>query len=246
MPAVADCDALDEYRSFPVSRTGSGTPYVNISDEYVEWLTFAVPGMLSRGNLLAWDYAMRNLPPRGAMVEIGAFAGLSTNLLSYYRRKHGVTAPFFNCDRWQFEGAEGKVGKSELSHVEYRAFVRESYQRNVRTFSRDDLPHTIELVSDEFFEAWGRARRTDDLFGRAVKLGGPIAFCYIDGNHTYAFARRDFENVDRYLEPGGFVHFDDSADGTRFEVGRVVQDVKRLANYRMALKNPNYLFQKIG
>ena len=106
--------------------------------------------------------------------------------------------------------------------------------------------HTVELTSDEFFAAWAAGRSTRDVFGRPTALGGPIAFAYVDGNHAYEFARRDFENVDRFLQVGGFVLFDDSADGSHWEVTRVVAEVKRMANYRVVAKNPNYLFQRVG
>jgi hypothetical protein len=240
-------DVLDAYRDFPTGRTGSGLSFVNIQDEFVSWLTFANAGMLSRGNLLCFDYAIRNLPDEGAMVEIGVCAGLSTNLLSYYRRRHGVARAFFNCDAWLFEGVVGEtLGASDVRHADYRRFLRDSYLRNVRMFSPGDLPHTVEALSDGFFTAWeGRERRTD-LFGREVQLGGPIGFAYIDGDHSYAQSRRDFENVDRHLVPGGFILFDDSADGTKFEVGRLVQEVKGRGDYRVVVKNPNYLVQKVG
>jgi hypothetical protein len=246
MDALAEPLISSMYESFPRSRTNGGISYINLSDEYIDWLVLANAGMLSRGNLLAFDYALRNLPSANPMIEIGVFAGLSTNVLSYYRRKLGVSVPFFNCDRWQFEGAGGNVGDSELSHEAYSAFVRDSYVRNVRTFSVEDLPYTIELFSDEFFAAWGEGQTRRDVFDRKATLGGPISFCYIDGDHSYEFARRDFVNTDRFLEVGGFVLFDDSADGTKFEVGGVIEEVKKMENYRVILKNPNYLFQKIG
>jgi len=84
----------------------------------------------------------------------------------------------------------------------------------VKMFSGNDLPHTIELLSDPFFAAWDRRDARIDVFGRTTRLGGPIAFCYIDGDHAYAQSRRDFENVDRHLVPGGFILFDDSAGNT--------------------------------
>ena len=234
------------YPDFTVGRTSSGLSYVDIADEYVAWLTNINAGMLSRGNLLCFDYALRNLPSANAIVEIGVFAGLSTNLISHYRRLHRVQAPFLNCDRWLFEGASGRVGQSQISHAQYRDFVKHTYQNNVRMFSGDQLPHTMELFSDDFFAAWERGERKTDLWGRVVQMGGPISFCYVDGNHTYEYARRDFTNVDRYLEVGGFVLFDDSADGTKFEVGRVIDEVKKLDGYQLIIKNPNYLFQKVG
>jgi hypothetical protein len=236
----------DAYRQFPTARTTSGMPFINIADEYVNWLTFINSGMLAKGNLLCFDYALSHLPSQNPVLEIGVFAGLSTNLLTYYRARHGVTNPFINCDRWQFEGAAGNVGDSNLSHADYRRFVRDSYLRNVRMFSRDDLPHTIEFSSDELFEKWNDGATAIDLFERPTPLGGTITFCYIDGDHSYEPARRDFLNTDRHLEPGGFILFDDSADGTKFEVGRVIEEVKRLPNYRVVIQNPNYLFQKMA
>jgi len=239
-PTIADL-----YKDFPVTRTASGLSYINLTDEFVQWLSFANAGMLNRGNLLCFDYALRNLPSSNPIIEIGSFCGLSTNLLTYYMRKHGVTAPLFTCDRWEFEGAADTIGDPEISHAAYRSFVRDSFLRNVQMFSGQMLPHTIEMFADDFFTAWSMNRPVTDVFNRNVTLGGPISFCYIDGNHTYDFARRDFENADRFLEPGGFILFDDSADGSPWEVCRVIEEIKRRSDYRLIVKNPNYLFQKV-
>lgn len=234
------------YKDFPTARTGGGISYIDLTDDYVSYLSFANAGMLNRGNLLCIDYAMRNLPSGNPIIEIGSFCGLSTNLLAYYKQRHGANNQIFNCDRWEFEGAAGNVGDSDIPHTQYRSFVRDTYMRNVKMFSRHALPHTVEKFSDDFFAAWDRRETVTDVFGAKATLGGSISFCYIDGNHAYDFARRDFENTDRFLEPGGFVLFDDSADGSQWEVCRVIEEVKRLPNYRMIVKNPNYLFQKIG
>ena len=132
-----------------------------------------------------------------------------------------------------------------ISHEEYRAFIKETFIRNVKMFSRYDLPFTIEAFSDEFFRSWAMSEKRQDIFGREFQLGGPISFCYIDGNHSYDFAKRDFENVDRYLEKNGFVLFDDSSKNSRFGVNRVVQEVYRTGRYELVAKNPNYFFRKI-
>jgi len=236
----------DLYKDFPVSRTGSGLTYINLTDEFVQWLSFANAGMLNRGNLLCFDYAIRNLPSTNPIVEIGSFCGLSTNLLAYYMRKHGVTQPLFTCDRWEFEGTDATIGDPDISHADYRTFVRDSFIRNVKMFSSKTLPHTIEMLSDDFFTAWSANRKMTDVFGRAIQLGGPISFCFIDGNHSYDFAKRDFENADRFVEPGGFILFDDSADGSPWEVCRVIEEIKSRPDYRLVVKNPNYLFQKLA
>ena len=82
------------------------------------------------------------------------------------------------------------------------------------------------------------------MFGRETQLGGPIAFCFIDGNHSYEFARRDFENTDRHLQPGGFILFDDSGDGSDWGVCKVVAEVAATGRYELIATNPNYLFKK--
>jgi len=218
-------------------------PVVDISNEYTEALVGANAGWLERGNLYCLDYAVRNLPDDSPMVEIGSFCGLSTNLLAYYKGVHAAKNKLFNCDKWQW-GNTGRVGDSPFTYGEYLAFVRETYMHNVRMFSRADLPHTIEQFSADFFGMWRRGEEATDVFGRAVRLGGPISFCFIDGNHAYEYARRDFEDADEFLVRGGFILFDDSADGTQWDVARVRDEVIASGRYEVAAKNPNYLFRK--
>jgi hypothetical protein len=230
--------------------TGQDTPSSPIDEswtDYLSWLTFANAGMMVRGNVYCMDYAIRNLPSAAPIVEIGSFCGLSTNTITYLKEKHNVKNALVTCDKWIFEGAErgGMLGDSKfITHEEYRQFVKETFLRNVQMFSRYDLPFTIELFSDDFFSSWAAAERRQDIFGREFQLGGPISFCYIDGNHTYEFARRDFDNCDKFLERGGFILFDDSADGSERGVCQVVQEVLETDRYDLVTKNPNYFFKK--
>lgn len=221
----------------------AANPVVDISNEFTEHLSGVNAGWLERGNLYCFDYAVRNLPSAAPLVEIGSFCGLSTNLLTYYKQVHGVPNKLFNCDKWSW-GDEGRVGDSPFTYEDYLGFVRETYLRNVGMFSRADLPHTVEEFSADFFDRWRRGEEVSDVFGRRVRLGGPISFCYIDGNHAYEYAKRDFTDADEFLEPGGFILFDDSADGTRWEVSRVRDEVIASGRYEVAAKNPNYLFRK--
>ncbi len=122
--------------------------------------------------------------------------------------------------------------------------MRSSYLRNIQTFSQYDLPYTVEMFSDEFFGAWTQGQTHTDVLGRSLQLGGPISFCYIDGNHSYEFAKRDFENTDRFLEVGGLVLFDDSGDNSNWEVRKVVSDIMAGGRYEVIANNPNYLFRK--
>ena len=124
--------------------------------------------------------------------------------------------------------------------------MKDSFKRNVQFFSSFNLPYAIEVLSDEFFELWENQSETKDIFERNITLGGPISFAFIDGNHTYEFARRDFENTDKFLEIGGFILFDDSADNSGFECSNLMSEIVANPNYEVVIKNPNYLFKKIS
>lgn len=106
-------------------------------------------------------------------------------------------------------------------------------------------PFTIEEFASDFFRLWKEEKLAKDVIGRAVQLGGAISFAYIDGNHSYEFVKADFCNVDKYLEVGGFILFDDSADyHVQFGVNRLMKEIKKKGNYKVVIKNPNYLVKK--
>jgi hypothetical protein len=221
---------------------------IDISNDYINWLSFANAGMLNRGNLYCLEYAVKNLPSSSPIIEIGSFCGLSTNLITYYKEKHNIKNRLITCDKWEFENADNKtrVGdSSSITHADYRAFVKSSYIQNIKMFSRYDLPYTIELFSNEFFAAWRDNDEMSDVLNRKIQLGGPISFAYIDGNHSYDFAKKDFLNCDEFLEPGGFILFDDSADYTGWDVCKVVKEIQQSRKYELVVKNPNYFFKKI-
>jgi hypothetical protein len=221
--------------------------YDPVTDEDIlKWMRFINPGMLDPGNLLLFAYCVQRLPSTAPLIEIGSFAGLSLNHLIHLLRHNGKANPVFSVDEWKFEGYRpGRlIDGSSVPHEAYRSHVIETFRRNVTLFSGAHLPHHIELASDTFFAAWGAQETRIDFFGRSSRLGGPIALAYIDGDHTYAQCNRDFENVDRYLEKGGFIIFDDSADGIDSGSARVAKDASSLARYELVAKNPNYCLRK--
>lgn len=101
-------------RNSPVLLGPAGEPWT----EYMNWLTFANAGILSRGNLYCFDYAIRNLPSTAPIVEIGSFCGLATNMITYLKEKYDVRNPLVTCDKWIFQGAEsgGMLGWTSLSN----------------------------------------------------------------------------------------------------------------------------------
>src|SRR5262249_18092139 len=131
-----------------------------------------------------------------------------------------------------------------VSFDAYRSNVIETFRRNVTLFSGDRLPHHFELSSDAFFSAWATKEQRTDFFRNSVRLGGPISFAYIDGNHTYEQSKRDFNNVDKFLEPGGFIIFDDSEDGSQWGSHRTAKEAASSPYYELIAKNPNYCIRK--
>ena len=215
--------------------------------EFLNWLSYANAGMLDPGNSYCMDYAIKRLPTSNPVIEIGSFCGLSTNVISYLLKKHSKQNRIFTSDRWIFEGAEndGTLGDSDIQHSDYRNFVMDSFKRNVTFFGKNTFIHPIEVFSDDFFKLWENAAVVTDLFKIELQLGGNISFAYIDGNHTYEYSKRDFQNVSKHLDKGGFILFDDSSDYSSFGCARLMKEIVANSDYELVMKNPNYLFRKI-
>jgi hypothetical protein len=220
---------------------------MHLKNEYVTWLGYANPGMLEPGNLYMIDYAIQHLPSFAPILEIGSFCGLSTNVITHLKLKYGARNPLITCDKWEFENVNGRdtIADSHVLFTDYKTFVRDSYIRNIKMFSSPDLPFTIEATSDEFFAAWENRETRQDVLGRSLALGGPISFCYIDGNHTYEYAKRDFLHANSFLEDGGFLLFDDSTL-TEFGVYKLMPEIISSGGYKLIATNPYHLFQKIA
>ena len=219
----------------------------NCKDEYIRWLVVINPGLMHPGNFYLFEYVVRNLNIRYPALEIGSFCGLSTNAILYFLRKHGKSNGLFTCDPWVLPRWAGRkiIRGTEISIDSYVNFSFDTYKRMVHFFSNKNLPHTIKAHSNIFFDYWKSGKAIEDIFRRKVRLGGPLSFCFIDGDHSYSQSKIDFLNVDRYLIGGGFLMFDDSADGLTTGVAKLMKEIKKNKGYKLVLKNPNYLFQKI-
>ncbi|MEE3717381.1 class I SAM-dependent methyltransferase [Tumidithrix elongata RA019] len=218
------------------------------SDEYIQWICQILGGWLSagHGNIAAFDYAIKQMPENGAVIEIGSFLGLSTNIIAYLTIKHDRKNPFFSCDPWLFECTEEPIGGYfDASRKEYRDYAKKVFEMNLELFSGNRKPYAIEDLSGNFLENWHAKSTAQDVFGRSIEFGGSISFAYIDGAHTYEAAKEDFLGIDRYLLPGGFVLFDDSADDSPFDCKKVVAEVIANPAYELVCKTPNYFFRKI-
>ena len=230
-------------------------PFEDISDEFINRLFCANAGMLHRGNLLGFAYATRFLPSNTAVVEVGSYAGLSTNAIIYYLQKYQKNHPFFTCDSWEYFGERdhspphadylSKVGSHpSLSRESYMNFVKNRFIGNLHFFSGKRLPYSFHVHSENFMNSWAKGLEKEDIFGQKIQLGGKIGFCFLDGDHTPGGAERDFALLDPFLASGGFLLLDDSADGTNESRNELGRRLIKSSEYSLIMKNPNYLLMK--
>jgi len=211
-------------------------------------------GMLHDGNIYLMNYALKNMPTNGVVIEIGSYGGLSTNLMLHLLKKNGRVEKLINCDPWMYEGSTDRFGttsntidgREDISRNDYSAYMKSNFINSIQFLHKDNLPHSFQLTSDAFFAEYDKKTTVKDIFNQTVQLGTQISFAYIDGNHDYKYAKRDFENVDKYLLNSGFILFDDSMDDSPFGSTLFMKEMKAHKNYQFIDKNPNYLFQKIA
>ena len=211
-------------------------------------------GMLHKGNIYLMDYALKNMPANGVVIEIGSYGGLSTNLMLHLLTKNDRVEKLINCDPWMYEGFTDRFGttsntidgRKDISRDAYSTYMKNNFINSIQFLHKDNLPHTFQLTSDEFFIEYDKKVNTKDIFNQTIQLGTQISFAYIDGNHEYEYVKRDFENVDTHLMKSGFILFDDSMDDSPFGSTVFMKEMKANKNYKFIDKNPNYLFQKLA
>jgi hypothetical protein len=213
---------------------------------FLKALRYVVPGWLHPGNIELFDYCFANLPSDAPVIEIGSFAGLSLNTIIHLLKRQGRSNPVFSVDDWNWKNYTNDYpDDSPVSQEEFTRAVIETFRRSVSLFSRGNLPYHIVSNSDRFFAEWAAGNSNTDFFSREIVLGGPISFAYIDGDHSYEQSLKDFQNVDRHLEVGGFVVFDDSNESWPGS-WRTAREAAERNDYRLVDKRPNYCIQKIA
>lgn len=217
------------------------------SSYYPFWLLVQTGGWLSRapGNIPGMVFSIKHLPEGSSVLEIGTYLGQSACMITYLMWKHSRFAPFFCCDPYHFENTDAPIGGFfDAGSQVFREYCRETAKRNLQVFSAHHLPFLVEDYSQDFLAAWGRHEDREDVFGRRVRLGGPLGFVYIDGAHTYEAAKADFEGSDPFLVPGGFVLFDDSTPNWPGPHA-VAREVLGRHDYELVATLPNYLLRKV-
>jgi hypothetical protein len=214
------------------------------SDGQFIWMKPAIAGWCDDQNVDAMAIAIESMPA-GAVVEIGSFVGRSTCMIARLLELVRTDAPFYSIDDWFFQGhSSGAIVSEHVTHDNWRAYTERSFRVNVEYFAAK-RPRHLKMRSDDFFIAWKNGEHHTDIFEREFKLGGPIAFAYVDGDHRYEPCRRDVENVLSVLAPGGFLFLDDSYDGIPFGSGQVGKELLDRTGLRLMGRFPNLLFQRV-
>lgn len=226
------------------------------SDDFIKRIRSLVigEGMLKEGNIGLLDFAIKNMPTEGSVLEIGSYGGLSANLIIHLMRKHQKNNSFFTCDAWIYEGYKDTLqkvtnnyidGRKDIQRTEYSVYMKNAFINSTRFLSPQNLPFSFHQYSNSFFDSWNENKSELDIFGRTVSLGGHISFAYIDGGHSYEVAWKDFNNIASHLLSNGYVLLDDSADGQNFGSAQIISQIKKDSRFKVIAKNPNYLIQKI-
>lgn len=224
-------------------------------DDFISRLRCTVIGeeMLHEGNIYLMDYAIKNMPKSGIILEIGSYAGLSTNLLLHLLEKHDQKHIFLGCDAWVYEGYNdftGKIethidGKTNISRISYMEYIKSAFIKATQLLHPQRLPYTCHLRSNDLFKKWNLNENLTDVFGRQLTIQENIAFAYIDGDHSYEQTKSDFENVDSKLLVNGFILIDDSGIKMPFGSAKFAKEIRKNKSYKLIDSNPNHLFQKI-
>jgi hypothetical protein len=183
-----------------------------------------------------WFLLFREFRPSN-FLEIGVFRGqtislaaLCARLLNSHCEVHGISP---------FSAAGDAVSR-------YRADV-DYFEDTLANFDHFSLPHPHLL----------RAYSTDCA---AAELVSSKAWdmIYIDGNHDYEVARKDWELCSSHTRQGGIIVLDDAALTTRFQPpafaatrghpgpSRLAQEIDRFRFQEILQVGHNRAFQKIG
>jgi len=210
-------------------------------------------GMLSNHNVKLIDYAIKNMPTDGDILEIGLYAGLSSNLILHYLELYNKNVQLFGCDIWEYEGFKDKTtqkksifidGKKNVLRTNYDAYIKQSYIHACQLLHPDNLPYAYHLSSDAFFHNINNNIKVPDVFNREANFPKKLSFCYIDGNHSYDQTKRDFENVTKLTVKGGFILLDDTANNLNFGSAKFAKELKSNDEFKIISKKQNYLIQK--
>lgn len=158
------------------------------------------PGWLSLDEA-ALLYHLARQATTGSIVEVGSYRGRSTVALAK-GAVAGGNRPVYAIDPHEkFTGVLGGQFGPEDRGVFFQVMLRTSSYQNVRL---------VNLSSEVITPGWK----------------GPVSLLWLDGDHTYAGVKRDFDCWKNHLAPTAYIAFDDATDprlGPRKLIGEIIK-----------------------
>ncbi len=166
-------------------------------------LTKHVPGFLGENEARFLGLLVACTPATGAILEIGSFKGRSTVMMASVAAHYGL-------------GPVVAVDPHTQPAVTDRDIVQGSstfdeFIFSVRSTGLDNHVEVHRALSGEVAGTWRR----------------PLRFLWIDGDHTYAGCKADFDNFSHYLSDHAVVALHDSLNAFEGPIRVVVEDILR-------------------
>jgi predicted O-methyltransferase YrrM len=139
----------------------------------------------------------------GEVLEIGSFKGRSTFLL-WKGAELGGDEKIFAVDPLTLP--------SETDPKESKG-IRDEFYCNIKEF--DVKVEFFEMLSEELAKKWQK----------------PLRMLWIDGDHTYKGAQKDFLNFAKFLQPGAIIAFHDVFNGHTGPLQVFIDEVVQNKNY---------------
>jgi len=176
-----------------------------------------VPGFIGELEFRALGLLAAAAPPQGVTVEIGSFKGKSTVALASIAAAYGFK---------EVVSIDPHTSPSVTDPMfSERASSFDDFLTTLRTTGIEPNVEVHRCPSREAAPGWNR----------------PIRFLWIDGDHTYAGAKEDFDLFSPHLVEGGIVAFHDTLHEFEGPIRVVVEDLLRSDRF-----GPAGFFHTIG
>jgi predicted O-methyltransferase YrrM len=162
-----------------------------------------VPGFLGENEARFLGLLAACIPTRGAIVEIGSFKGRSTVMLAMVASHYGL-GPVVSIDPHTHNLSMGADSSTLPS-------TYEEFEASLRKAGVTEHVEIHRASSQEVSLTWHR----------------DIRFLWIDGDHTFAGAKSDFDGFSPFLASRGVVAFHDALNNFAGPIRVFVEEILR-------------------
>ncbi len=176
--------------------------------------TRMIPGMTSEEKLAAFLAIYPELP-KGDIVEIGAYRGRSTYMLSWGSRRYQI-GKVLVLDPWspilaQQNNSPDIVRDEDQTLIkDLASFWETTFEGFLAALSPfRGVMNYLRLPSVEAVKIYTRKQKIQSPTFGTTKYTGQISLIHIDGNHDYEMVNEDCNSWLPFIMPGGWIVFDD-------------------------------------